>query len=316
MLKIDNLSVNVEVIDILNQLKLNITNGKLSNYKITSSGISVPCPFHSDGHEKHNSCYINEQGTYHCFTCNAASNSLLPFIAACLDCSPIRAKKWVEANFESYVIDNQGIQLGNDISIKKHHYSDTKELVLPENLLSWCPYLGTRKLTRTICEKFNVKYDQQNRQVIFPCYDIKNRLIMLARRSIDQKLFMLDKDVEKPLYCLNTVIAEQLKQCMIVEGPIDCLTCWCHGVPAIATLGSITSTQIKQLNRAGISTLYVAFDNDDAGKKFNATLKKYLSPHILAVDVNLPHNRKDVNDLTDSEWNNLIVNFNLPKIKK
>ena len=51
--------VNVDVMTILHDIKASLTNGKLEDIKIKSGNISVTCPHHSNGREKHASCYIN-----------------------------------------------------------------------------------------------------------------------------------------------------------------------------------------------------------------------------------------------------------------
>jgi len=317
MLKIEDYILETDVESVLSKLQLALTNGKLSNFRRTSSGISVPCPFHADGHEQHNSCFITDEGIYHCFTCNSAG-TFLKFVAGCFGSSEDYAKNWLTSNFPA--TKEEVVSIGEDIIIPRKQVKilqQPKQKVVDNSPLdgyqSWCPYLGQRKLSRAVCEKFNVKYDPKYRQVIFPCYDNNGNLITMPRRNIDTKVFYLDKDLEKPLYCMHYIKQKNIQQCMIVEGPIDCLTCWTNGVPAIATMGSVTEEQIQKLNKSNINILYLCFDNDDAGRKFAARVKSKLNRRILTIDVNLPKNRKDVNDLTIDEWENLISTYNLPK---
>ena len=195
------------------------------------------------------------------------------------------------------------IVLNRNKGIKKH---------LDESILdqyqTWNPYLAKRKLSREICELFKVRYDPKYRQVIFPAYDIKGNLVMLTKRSIDTKSFYLDKDVEKPVYCLDYVMKNNIKTVLITEGPFDCLTGWEYGFPTIATFGKISDYQIEQINKSCINIIYAAFDNDAAGRSFLETLKRKLTKRIIVIETKFPANKKDVNDLSKEELQEIIKN--------
>ena len=195
------------------------------------------------------------------------------------------------------------IVLNRNKGIKKH---------LDESILdqyqTWNPYLAKRKLSREICELFKVRYDPKYRQVIFPAYDIKGNLVMLTKRSIDTKSFYLDKDVEKPVYCLDYVMKNNIKTVLITEGPFDCLTGWEYGFPTIATFGKISDYQIEQINKSCINIIYAAFDNDAAGRSFLETLKRKLTKRIIVIETKFPVGRKDVNDLSKEELQEIIKN--------
>ena len=195
------------------------------------------------------------------------------------------------------------IVLNRNKGIKKH---------LDESILdqyqTWNPYLAKRKLSREICELFKVRYDPKYRQVIFPAYDMKGNLVMLAKRSIDTKSFYLDKDVEKPVYCLDYVMKNNIKTVLITEGPFDCLTGWEYGFPTIATFGKISDYQIEQINKSCINIIYAAFDNDAAGRSFLETLKRKLTKRIIVIETKFPAGRKDVNDLSKEELQEIIKN--------
>ena len=195
------------------------------------------------------------------------------------------------------------IVLNRNKGVKKH---------LDESILdqyqTWNPYLAKRKLSREICELFKVRYDPKYRQVIFPAYDMNGNLVMLAKRSIDVKSFYLDKDVEKPVYCLDYVMKNNIKTVLITEGPFDCLTGWEYGFPTIATFGKISDYQIEQINKSCINIIYAAFDNDAAGRSFLETLKRKLTKRIIIIETKFPAWRKDLNDLTKEELQEIIKN--------
>ena len=311
---IDNYVINKPIEEILTLLKLSLTNGKLKDIENKGDDILVTCPHHDGGHEKTPACniYIGNDtklpyGYFNCFVCGE-KGSFLKFVAECFDAPESYAKAWLLKNFGGELIARnlfmgEPIVLNRNKGIKKH---------LDESILdqyqTWNPYLAKRKLSREICELFKVRYDPKYRQVIFPAYDMNGNLVMLAKRSIDVKSFYLDKDVEKPVYCLDYVMKNNIKTVLITEGPFDCLTGWEYGFPTIATFGKISDYQIEQINKSCINIIYAAFDNDVAGRSFLETLKRKLTKRIIIIETKFPAWRKDLNDLTKEELQEIIKN--------
>ena len=311
---IDYYVINKPIEEILTLLKLSLTNGKLKDIENKGDDILVTCPHHDGGHEKTPACniYIGNDtklpyGYFNCFVCGE-KGSFLKFVAECFDAPESYAKAWLLKNFGGELIAKnlfmgEPIVLNRNKGIKKH---------LDESILdqyqTWNPYLAKRKLSREICELFKVRYDPKYRQVIFPAYDMKGNLVMLAKRSIDVKSFYLDKDVEKPVYCLDYVMKNNIKTVLITEGPFDCLTGWEYGFPTIATFGKISDYQIEQINKSCINIIYAAFDNDAAGRSFLETLKRKLAKRIIVIETKFPANKKDVNDLSKEELQEIIKN--------
>ena len=311
---IDNYVINKPIEEILTLLKLSLTNGKLKDIENKGDDILVTCPHHDGGHEKTAACniYIGNDtklpyGYFNCFVCGE-KGSFLKFVAECFDAPESYAKAWLLKNFGGELIAKnlfmgEPIVLNRNKGIKKH---------LDESILdqyqTWNPYLAKRKLSREICELFKVRYDPKYRQVIFPAYDMNGNLVMLAKRSIDVKSFYLDKDVEKPVYCLDYVMKNNIKTVLITEGPFDCLTGWEYGFPTIATFGKISDYQIEQINKSCINIIYAAFDNDAAGRSFLETLKRKLTERIIIIETKFPAWRKDLNDLTKEELQEIIKN--------
>lgn len=300
--------LNNSVEDVLSILRVANSSGKLRDIKPDTDNILVTCPCHSGGQETKPACniYIGSDteipyGYFHCFVCGA-KGGFLKFVMHCLDASEDFALSWLLKRFDAKHVPI-ALDLGSEINLtKKPKETIIFEASLLDKFLDWTPYLAQRKLSRNICTKFNVKYDPLYRQVIFPTYDLQGRLRLMPRRSIDTKTFYIDEDLEKPLYCLDQVIKQGYKYALVTEGPFDTLTGWEYGYPTCGTWGQPSEEQISQLNFSGLTTLYLAFDNDEAGKRFNRTLRRTLGSHILLVDVQLPTGKKDLNDLTKEEF--------------
>lgn len=299
--------IDSPIVDILYQIKRELKNGKLRDI-IEKSGdddVVVTCPSHSDGHENNPSCGVYkghdeniQYGSYNCFACGSRG-PLWHFVAECFDEDDNFGKEWLVERFGKYCEDKS-------IQLEEINLNEEKKKVLDENKLnefsSYHPYMTKRKLTQEICEMFKVKYDSKSESLVFPVWDSRGVLVMFTRRSVNNKTFIIDKDIKKPLYLLNKVRELKKKSCIITEGQIDALTCWVYGFPAVATMGSISDYQIDELNNSGVRCVVAMFDNDDSGKKFEETLKKKLRKDIMLINAKIPENKKDVNDMTKEEF--------------
>lgn len=306
-LRIDNYVINVSVMEVLQRLRVSLTNGKLRDVRDGTENIVVTCPDHGGGREAHPACniYIGNDskipyGYFNCFVCGS-NGSFLRFVAHCFDSSEEYAKNWLLKNFEGELVE-AAFDVGEDLELKpKKRIKKLSESVL-DNYQTWHPYLGQRKLSREICELFKVRYDPYYRQVIFPAYDIYGNLVMLPKRSIDTKSFYLDKEIEKPVYCLDYINKHNFKSAVITEGPFDTLTGWEYGYPTCGTFGRLSDYQIDQINKSCITVLYAAFDNDEAGQIFTRVLRTKLDKRILIKEVKLPQGKKDINDCSREEF--------------
>lgn len=305
---IDNHVIKKDIKAILTLLKSQITNGKLSVIKYDPESVMITCPFHKDGLEKNPSCgiYVGNGdimwGTTHCFTCGY-KGPLYEVIASCLDISTTRAKKWLCDNFTERVNDNDLIyKFDSPINLSN---VKKKEKYLNESILndfqSWHPYMEKRKLTKEVCEKFEVKYDPQTECIVFPVRDIKGRLKFLTRRSVNTKQFIIDKDVEKEVYLLYNVLAE--REIYVCESQINALTLQSWGYPAVALLGTGTEYQYDQLKKSNALKFNLCLDGDDAGRKGTKRFIQNFPNNFITV-VKIPEG-KDVNDLTKEQFENL-----------
>ena len=89
---------------------------------------------------------------------------------------------------------------------------------------------------------------------------------------------------------------------MICEGPFDVLTCYTYGYPAIGTFGNPSPYQIEAINKSPIKVLYLAMDNDAAGRRMASTIRSGLDPRIIVKEVHWPNGVKDPNELLYDEF--------------
>lgn len=316
ILRVDNYIIETPLYEIVNRLKLALTNGKLHEIKSWSAGddnIVVTCPNrHHKGGREHSAAmniYVGDNsnipyGFCKCWACDFQC-SFVYFVAECFECSEDFAKNWLISNFG--ILAGSTIITDSEIVIKSKKASAKLPAALLNNMQNWHPYLAERKLSREVCELFKVRYDPATSQIVFPCFDVAGNILMAPRRSIVYKNFYLDSDQDKPVYCLDYIIKNNISTVMICEGPFDVLTCYTYGYPAIGTFGNPSPSQINAINKSPIKVLYLAMDNDAAGRRMANTIKAGLDPRIIIKEVHWPNGVKDPNELSYEDFQKVMA---------
>lgn len=312
---INDYIIDAPIEDILTKVKSQLTNGKLHYFKEKGNEIKVTCPHHGDGKEKNPDCYIVnstdgdlEYGYCHCFACGF-SGRFSKFVGECFDADEKFGEKWLVENF--------GNTLAYELSDKLYDYSCFEEKndkanseYLDESILDryqkWHPYLDSRHISRQVCEQFKLRYDPISSCIIFPVWDEDNNLYMLTKRSVKNKMFIIDEDKEKPLYLYNVVKRNNIREVTIVESQFNCLTLWSWHIPSVALFGTGTPHQYDILNNSNILHYYLAFDGDSAGDRGILRFLKNIRRDVF-VDIIMIPRGKDVNDLTEEEFNSLSI---------
>lgn len=305
MIIVGNYRLDTPIYDILVKLRSILTNGKLARIEKKGKNISVTCPFHSEGLERRNSCgFDSETGTYNCFTCGS-KGFIDRFVAAAMDSSLEVARKWLITNFGTRLDEvNVDLELIELTKPAKPQFLDESIL---DSMQSWHPYMDKRHLSRKICELFKVKYDPNSESIVFPVYDEQGRLLMLTRRSVKNKTFIIDKDKEKPVYLMNYILDKKYSEVVVCESQINALTAFSWGYPSVATFGcNVTPKQMEIFNRSGLTHIYLCYDGDDAGRHGTQKFIEGISKGIL-VDVIIMPQGKDVNDITREEFESLPI---------
>ena len=307
---IDNKTISTPLIDIIKSVKAHLNNGKLKDIKPKGNNIRITCPHHNHGLENTpaGDIYIGpptdkvEYGWFKCFVCGE-QGPFYHFIAECFDTDDEWAKEWLLDNYADgiieYEIDLPEINLNNN---KRKEY--LSESVL-KDFEDFHPYMLKRKLTQEICKKFEVKYDKKTKCLVFAVRDENGKLIMLTRRSVLDKTFIIDADKEKPVYLLYYLLQNNIQEAYICESQINALTLWTHGFPGVALFGTGSKHQYDILNKSNIRVYNLMFDGDDAGDKGIQKFIKNIRKDVIINIIKLPRGR-DVNDLEYNELEKLI----------
>ena len=304
-LVVQNRVIDKDIIDILYDVQRECRNGKLSNFRKTSSGISVQCPHHAGGRERHNSCYINvddenvEYGICHCFTCGFTA-SFPKFVGECFDRSEEYGENWLIANYASEFIRSE-------LNLPKIELNENSVKYIDESILdkfeSYHPYMTQRKISDDIIKKFDLKYDPETQSIVFPVRDKYGRLKFLTRRSVVSKRFLIDKNADKSdVYGLYEIVKDNIREVVVTESQINCLTSWSYGYPAIALLGAgTTKEQMNVLNNTSVRHWILCYDGDDAGDRGANKFIKLAKPGVF-IDMITMERGKDLNDLSKEEF--------------
>lgn len=311
-LVLGNKVITTPIVEILNQVKSEITNGKLSTIREKHDNINVTCPFHKNGLENHPSCNIYvgdssdiEYGYFRCFTCQE-QGPLTKFIGECFDSTTEFGQEWLLARYGDTYIQRTLELPSINLNVKKEQKEYLNESVL-DTFQKYHPYMTKRKLTTEVISKFKIRYDIQTKTIVFPVWDDRGNLVMLTRRSVYGKKFFIESGKEKPIYLLNYIKQEQIKEVYVVESQINALTLWSWGYPAIALFGTGTKIQYDILAKSGIRAYNLCFDGDMAGKRGETNFIKNLARSgAFITTIKIPEG-KDVNDLTKEEFERLLL---------
>jgi DNA primase len=317
MIEIGNNIINEDVSVIIDKLKFELDkNGIKRFYKSidTPKNYMICCPFHKDGQEKKPSMGIlKSDGTCHCFACGWVG-SLPEMISNCLgyDDMGVQGSKWLVQNFLTVQIENR-TDIDLDMDRSKKLSNNNTEFVSEDVLDTYRyihPYMYERKMTDKVIEIFDVGYDKETQCLTFPNRDVNGNCLFVARRSVKSKFFNYPSDVEKPVYGLYELsqLDKFPDEVWICESMINAITCWVYGKYAVALNGTGTQYQYSILRRMPNRTFVLALDPDDAGNDGRRKLKKALANKIVYEAV-VPEG-KDINNLSQDEFNNLKVLFN------
>lgn len=331
---INDVQFNVELIDILTELQSQLaSNGiqLLSKLKETTEDVMIQCPYHNNGQERRPSAGIRKSdGLFHCLACGE-THSLQEVISYCFgktdDIIGMFGWQWLLKNFVSInVEERKDVQI--DCSRTASRTCD-REFISEEELDSYRythPYMYKRKLTDEIIELFDIGYDKTTRCITFPVRDIKGNTLFIARRSVTHKYFNYPQGVEKPLYglyelnkCISggrgsakinwtPILMSQFGEVIVCESMLDALTCWVRGKPAVALNGLGNELQFKQLETLPCRELILATDNDKAGLKARKRIRENIHTKLISEYV-LPQGKKDINELSKDEFENLSKKF-------
>lgn len=338
MIKLQDTIIQSDTQSILDMLKFDLAQHGVDRFHIfrnNGENIQTNCPFHKNGQERKPSFGVNgEIDKCHCFSCgwSGTIEEMISELYGYQDEGKF-GKRWLIKRFNTVEIEtrpnimegfngrnNITIRNNNDIHRFKQHIQGNKSTeqysgeITEEELDKYRyihPYMYERKMDDRVIEIFDIGYDKETECITFPIRDKNGNCLFIARRSVNTKFFSYPQGVEKPLYGLYELyqLDEFPKEIYICESMIDAITIWTHcDKYAVALNGLGNDLQFSQLNNMPNRTFILATDNDSAGIKARIRLKKYITNKIIK-EIILPSNRKDINECTYNEFENIKITF-------
>jgi len=279
-----------------------ILNGKNLFRVFKPSGrnnIMTNCPFHKDGQERRPSFGVSVDGLCHCFTCGWAGtiDRMISEVFGYYDDGGAFGRKWLSKNFLTVAVESRK-PLELNLSRGEKRQVITAPGFTEEELARYRyyhPYMYERGLTDEIIEEFDIGFDFDSQCITFPVYYADKTPAFVARRSVKFKFFNYPKGVEKPVYCAERFVSGKYSEAIICESIFNCLTCWKHGRPSMALMGTGTEYQYDVLKKLPVRKYVLAMDPDEAGRRAAAKLREVLSSTKIISYLALPQG-KDVND--------------------
>ena len=307
---------------VIKDLKLErFDEGLLREINNTGSDLMCTCPFHKGGKENKPSCGVllrekvdknrkYEAGTVHCYTCGYTGD-LPQFVADFLGLtSPVQGFKWLVSRYNYSSAEREPLELNlYRGQAEKASYMDEAEVERFYQELkkssTALEYLKRRALPSWIIDAYKLGFDPEDGVVLFPVRDMSGKVAFYKGRSLVGKHFYNAKDIDKTsqIFGLYEILAEGKaspeSEVWITESEIDALSLIGQERLAIALMGShISEAQCRELENTPFRRFVLALDNDEAGRKGAAQIKRLLIPKgfrftNLRWDVDL----KDINDL-------------------
>ena len=329
MIKLQDTIIQTDTQSVLDMLKFDLAQHGVDRFHIfrnNGDNIQTNCPFHKNGQERKPSFGVNgEIDRCHCFSCSWSGTieEMISELYGYQDEGKF-GKRWLIKRFNTVEIETrpnimEGFHVRNNSNdfnnpCRSDNVFSADKMITEEELDKYRyihPYMYERKMDDRVIEIFDIGYDKETECITFPIRDKNGNCLFIARRSVKTKFFSYPQGVEKPVYGLYELyqLDEFPKEIYICESMIDAITIWTHhNKYAIALNGLGNDLQFSQLNSMPNRTFILATDNDSSGTKARIRIKKYISNKIIK-EILLPPNRKDINECTYNEFENIKIVF-------
>lgn len=181
----------------------------------------------------------------------------------------------------------------------------------------------TRKLKPETLEAFKIEIDSERKAIVFPCFSPAGEIINRSYRTLgDKKKVWQDKDCAPSLFGWQAITGAsyRAKTILLCEGQIDAATWHQWGIPALSVPNGTGATWIEYEweNLEAFDTIYLAFDQDEAGGKITETAVSRLGKHRCLI-VAMP--KKDANECLlegfgPDDARDWVTNAKRPRIKR
>jgi twinkle protein len=158
-------------------------------------------------------------------------------------------------------------------------------------------FLAGRGLSDAVIARYKVATSHEGSAVVFPYFDSAGVLVHLSYRGVSDKKFWTSKGTRPSLFGWQAIPATE-RTVVLTEGQLDAMAMAMYGYPALSIPFGAGKGHYDWITEEWdalerFDTIYLAFDNDDAGKAATSEVLDRLGRHRCRV-VDLPY--KDAND--------------------
>ena len=253
-------------------------------------GIGLPVEREGSGYKlktcplcQHNDCFkISPEGYFKCFSCQAAGDQF-KFESLRQGITYREAKEQITG---ATIISLPDPEMDK---VDRNH----RRLVESSEYLKWLT--EQRRITIDVVKRFKIGcfVDDESKCVYsFPYLD-GSYVSNIKYRTIDKKIFFKRGGTE---FLYNKNALRNADAVLVVEGEMDCLAAYTYNIklPCVSVgLGAGSHKLSWKDDFAGVKTIYLAFDNDSAGRSGVMKLAEVLGREKCRL-VRLP--LKDLND--------------------
>ncbi|TCP60615.1 Toprim domain-containing protein [Heliophilum fasciatum] len=175
------------------------------------------------------------------------------------------------------------------------------------------PYLSEKRgIDETVQRAFHIGYDRKQKAITMPWFNGRGQLVNIKFRSVASKRFWYypgGQPIREHIYGAHQIAETRPARAVIVESEIDAMTLWQAGYAAMALGGAnLSDKQRSLLIRLPVEELWIATDNDRAGKRIAHSIIQQLSGYKRLWMIELPQHAKDINELSTRELHDTIRN--------
>jgi Toprim-like len=158
-------------------------------------------------------------------------------------------------------------------------------------------YLKGRGISEDVQRQMGVRYDVASQAVVIPWFTPDGKLANIKYRKTRGKAFWYEKGA-LPIRDLVYGLDWRAKVAVLTEAEIDAMSWRQVGVTGLATGGvSFTPAKRDLILRSAIERLYIATDNDKAGRKLRDEVIRALRGRVELFNVEFERGFKDSNEV-------------------
>lgn len=282
------------------------------------------CPYHGERHPSCGISAVKEVGG--CFACGQHFN-LVQLVSFCKQISISSAQELLN----SYT-NKDFRSVNNTVTFKLYGEVTENNNILPITALApfssgeiTHSYLTDRGFSNEDLVKFKIGWDKVKKRLTIPFFNENNELLGFSSRAIlnekdpnytsvygnEAKYYIYNHFNIKDYFFPMNLFKPKDGTIILVEGLLDAM--WLHKFGYTNALSivsaKVSKTQLKKLKNLDVQKIILCLDNDAAGEKGCERLYKYLKTNFLFKKATLPVGKKDVQDCSKEELEEVFNNL-------